>query len=165
VTRSASVLPVRSLFLTGLPRVPVREWRALLLPHAGHIYSGHIAGAAVSSVDCPPVLLFLGPNHCGVGAPVAVSQKIWSTPLGDVFPHRPLLDLVLSLVPEARIDEVAHTGEHAIEVLMPFLQIACPSFEAVCISFGNPISTFVSKREKGLPRSFASSNRTAAGVP
>lgn len=53
------------LSTAGVPRHLATEWRALLLPHAGHVYSGGICGAGVGAVELPPTVLMIGPNHHG----------------------------------------------------------------------------------------------------
>jgi AmmeMemoRadiSam system protein B len=121
------------------PRRGFSDWRALLLPHAGHIFSGHIAGPAIASVDWPSFAILLGPNHRGVGSGIAISSaKSWSTPLGDVWTSGPLTDALAASIPDAALDDIAHEKEHSLEVLLPFLQSAAPGIEIACISFSEP---------------------------
>ena len=67
---------------------PERESRraaAILAPHAGYIYSGPCAGRTYSKVHIPGLVVLLGPNHSGLGAPLAiVDEGEWETPLGRV---------------------------------------------------------------------------------
>ncbi|MFI5182541.1 MAG: AmmeMemoRadiSam system protein B [Thermoanaerobaculia bacterium] len=121
------------------PRVPSDRWRALLLPHAGHVYSGAIAAAGVASVAWPSTILLLGPNHHGAGAAAALSTyAAWRTPLGDVPASMPLAADLLALCPEIREDEAAHREEHSLEVILPFLQKAAADFSIACVSIGEP---------------------------
>ncbi|OGW78588.1 MAG: AmmeMemoRadiSam system protein B, partial [Omnitrophica bacterium GWA2_52_8] len=60
--------------------------RAVIVPHAGNIYSGKTAGAVWSAVGVPDRVLAIGPNHYGVGAKIAVlNDGLWRTPLGDLI--------------------------------------------------------------------------------
>jgi len=132
---------VRRLLEDEAPRtpLPVERWRALLLPHAGHMYSGRIAAKGVAAVDWPSRVILLGPNHRGTGAAAALSPaSAWRTPLGDVPADRPLAEALLAACPEIVEDAAAHGKEHALEVLLPFLQAAQPGLSAVCLSLGEP---------------------------
>jgi hypothetical protein len=118
---------------------PAGNWRALLLPHAGHMYSGHIAAKGIAAVSWPRRAILLGPNHRGDGAAAAVSPATaWRTPLGDVPVDRPLLEALLATGPGLEEDPAAHAKEHALEVLLPFLQEVRPDLSIVCISIGEP---------------------------
>jgi AmmeMemoRadiSam system protein B len=118
---------------------PAGSWRALLLPHAGHVYSGGIAAAGVGAVAWPARAILLGPNHHGTGAGVALSPaSAWRTPLGDVPRDATLAADLKALCPVLEEDETAHRHEHSLEVLLPFLQKAAPSLSAVFISIGDP---------------------------
>ena len=96
--------------------------KVVIVPHAGFIYSGEVAGTTLARVEIPETVILLGPNHHGLGAPLAVSGEDWETPLGTV----PLAqDLAAALVRSSKLfksDNAAHRGEHALEVQLPFLQ-------------------------------------------
>jgi len=122
----------------GTPR-PAGSWRALLLPHAGHVYSGGIAAAGVAAVAWPKTVLLLGPNHHGIGASAALSpDDAWRTPLGEVPRNEALAKDLLALCPALEEDAVAHRLEHSLEVIVPFLQAAAPGLSMVCVSIGEP---------------------------
>ena len=102
---------------------------AVVVPHAGHVYSGPIAGFAYASIDPSVVerVILLGPAHYvpvdGIGVSTATA---WRTPLGDVE-----LDAEVAGELSARIDTVvvadaAHAPEHSLEVQVPFLQRVLP---------------------------------------
>jgi MEMO1 family protein len=119
-----------------------RRIRAIIVPHAGYIYSGPIAAHAFGAVaeERPPAsVLVLGVNHHGLGARAALSASEWTMPLGPV-PTDP--DLVRALSkPPVEVDERAHSLEHSIEVELPFLQYVLPHPRVVelSVSFG-PLS-------------------------
>lgn len=106
--------------------------RAVVVPHAGYVYSGAIAARAyqvVGSSAAPDAVLVLGVDHHGGGAPFALSARPWRTPLGEVRPDPALLE-ALARDP-LRIDEGAHRREHSIEVQLPFLQTVLPEVPVV----------------------------------
>jgi hypothetical protein len=95
---------------------------ACVAPHAGYIYSGRVAGELYGHLEVPRRVVVLGPNHTGLGAPVAVApDDAWSTPLGPVPVDRELAALLLARHPDATSDPGAHRREHSIEVQLPFL--------------------------------------------
>ena len=56
-----------------------------IVPHAGYMYSGPVAGAVYAGLDLPQRCILMCPNHTGVGQPLAImSQGAWETPLGQV---------------------------------------------------------------------------------
>jgi AmmeMemoRadiSam system protein B len=128
-----------SLGAARSPRLPESAWRALLLPHAGHVYSGAITGAGVGAVELPATVLLIGPNHHGEGAAVSLSDAAaWRTPLGDVPVARDLVDELLASGAAIRPDARAHRHEHSLEVILPFLQAARPDVSIACLSLGEP---------------------------
>src|SRR5579862_6312172 len=55
-----------------------------IAPHAGYMYSGHVAGAVYSQIQIPAVAILLCPNHTGIGHPLSImSEGAWETPLGS----------------------------------------------------------------------------------
>jgi AmmeMemoRadiSam system protein B len=111
--------------------------RAVMVPHAGYIYSGRVAGAVYAAAGLPEALVILCPNHTGAGEPIAVMNRgAWLTPLGEAPIHEALADLILAACPGAVVDAAAHRDEHALEVQLPFLQVARPGFRFVPICVG-----------------------------
>jgi MEMO1 family protein len=111
--------------------------RACLVPHAGYIYSGHVAGAVLARVMLPRKIVILGVRHYPLGEPIAIlSSGAWRTPLGDA----PIDDFVASALKKACPllceDSVAHSREHSIEVELPFLQVLVPGFTFVPVALG-----------------------------
>lgn len=97
--------------------------RACLVPHAGYLYSGAVAGAVFGRIVVPKKVLLLGVRHYPRGEAWAIlSEGAWRTPLGDV----PIdAELAAKLRKECSLlqeDSVAHSREHSLEVELPFLQ-------------------------------------------
>lgn len=108
-----------------------------IVPHAGYIYSGHVAGAVFAQLEIPELCLVLCPNHTGIGRPLAiVSEGAWETPLGRV----PIDDAFARALKQRCVlleeDSTAHRNEHATEVELPFLQIRRPKLRFVPVALG-----------------------------
>jgi AmmeMemoRadiSam system protein B len=108
-----------------------------IAPHAGYMYSGHVAGAVYSQIDIPSLAILLCPNHTGLGHPLSImSEGAWETPLGSVPVDVDLAAALRSECPLLAEDRNAHRSEHAIEVQLPFLQIRRPDLRIVPIVVG-----------------------------
>lgn len=107
---------------------------AAVCPHAGHRYSGHVAGAVFSHLVLPDTVVLLGPNHWDTGPPISVfPEGTWLLPGGSLTVNRSLTAALLERFPLATADTVAHEGEHCLEVLLPFLRQARPTVQIVPI--------------------------------
>ncbi|MBI4436967.1 MAG: AmmeMemoRadiSam system protein B [Candidatus Omnitrophica bacterium] len=118
-----------------------RDAKGLVVPHAGLVYSGKVAGEVYASISWPKTVVLLGPNHTGEGRPMSLSTaEKWRTPLGDVEVDRELADSLLRQTPELEEDDEAHHFEHSLEVQLPFLQILAPQTKIVpiAVGFGTP---------------------------
>jgi len=108
-----------------------------VVPHAGYMYSGHVAGAVFRRLDLPKRMVILCPNHTGMGEPLAImSEGAWQTPLGEVPIDGELAAELKQRLPLLSEDEAAHRSEHALEVQLPFLQVLAPGFTFVPIAVG-----------------------------
>jgi MEMO1 family protein len=119
---------------SGVEPSPVK---ACLVPHAGYVYSGNVAGAVLSRVALPRKILILGVRHSPRGQQVAIlSTGAWRTPLGDAPIDTPLAEALRAACPLVREDSVAHSTEHSLEVQLPFLQVLAPGFAFVPLALG-----------------------------
>jgi len=110
---------------------------ACMVPHAGYMYSGHVAGAVFARLDLPQRFIMLGPRHFPRGASMAIlSEGAWRTPLGDAQVDAALAAELRNACPLLREDSVAHEHEHALEVQLPFLQRRAGDFRFVPIALG-----------------------------
>jgi MEMO1 family protein len=111
--------------------------KSCLVPHAGYVYSGHVAGAVFAKIRLPRKIVILGVRHRPPGSPAAIiSQGAWRTPLGDAMIDEELAGALrreCSLLSE---DAVAHSKEHSLEVQLPFLQALDAGFTFVPIALG-----------------------------
>ena len=108
-----------------------------VVPHAGYMYSGHVAGAVYRRLDLPRRMVILCPNHTGMGEPLAImSEGAWHTPLGDAPIDAAMANELKSRMSLLTEDQEAHRYEHALEVQLPFLQVLAPGFQFVPITVG-----------------------------
>ncbi len=104
----------------------VKKPRALIVPHAGYIYSGSIAGAAYSLlIDYAHTInnvILLGPSHhVGFQGLAGSHFTRFSTPLGEIPLDIETLNK-LERLPQVSLLNEAHELEHSLEVQLPFLQ-------------------------------------------
>lgn len=114
--------------------------KALVVPHAGYVYSGPIAASAylrlapARSVIRRVVLL--GPSHRvplqGMAVP---GSDAFATPLGLVPVDDGARQAALAL-PGVRVDDLPHAAEHSLEVQLPFLQTVLDDFEVLPVAVG-----------------------------
>ena len=165
---AGSFYPTESAALTdalgGMTYARDDRVRALgiVVPHAGYVYSGHIAGAVYSNVNLPARHIILGPNHTGLGRPLAMMRTgQWKTPLGMVNIHTELADVLLGLDSELENDVDAHRMEHALEVQLPFLQfLSNDDIRFVPIVIGTIDLEVLSRLGKAIARAVAASEKS-----
>ncbi len=109
---------------------------AVIMPHAGYVYSGATAGLTISRVHVPETVIILGPNHHGRGAAVALGTVDWEMPMGTVPIDQELAAQLLKVSTIITEDEHAHNSEHSLEVQVPFLQFLQKNLQIVpiCVS-------------------------------
>lgn len=116
---------------------PLLQAKAVVVPHAGYIYSGPVTGKVLSAVEVPRRTILLGPNHTGLGGALALSpDAAWRTPLGAVSTDSGLNQNLLQSCPGLREDAAAHLKEHSLEVQIPFLQAIRPDCRISAITIG-----------------------------
>src|SRR5580700_2812159 len=120
----------------GNTRSPVRAI-GCIAPHAGYMYSGHVAGAVFARIEIPRLCVVMCPNHTGMGRALAImSEGMWETPLGDVPIDDRLANALKQRFPALQEDSAAHRAEHAAEVELPFLLLRQPEPTFVPIALG-----------------------------
>jgi AmmeMemoRadiSam system protein B len=133
--------------------------RAVIVPHAGYIYSGRVAGKVFSAVHVPKRIILLGPNHSGRGEALALSpDSEWRTPLGLVGLDSELNQLLVQECPELKEDAAAHRSEHGIEVQIPFIQVLQPEFRFSAICVGTTKYSSLEALGHGLAKVIQSAN-------
>jgi len=108
-----------------------------VVPHAGLMYSGHVAAAFYAGAELPRRFIILCPNHTGFGHFAAINREgEWLTPLGSVSVDTPLADALMQQSQLLADDSRAHAREHSLEVQLPFLQQLLGDFTFVPICLG-----------------------------
>jgi len=100
--------------------------RGLILPHAGYIYSGEIAGSGyrkLSNQSAPANIFLLGSSHRHYYKGAAVyNQSGFQTPFGLAKINTSMANDIIASNLLFSTNEDAHTKEHSLEVQVPFLQ-------------------------------------------
>jgi AmmeMemoRadiSam system protein B len=115
--------------------------KAIIVPHAGYIYSGPIAATAYARLkkahDLITRVVIIGPSHRVAFKGLAVSKaQAFITPLGSITVDREATATIAKL-PFVDYLEEAHTHEHSLEVHLPFLQEMLDDFKIVPIVAGD----------------------------
>ena len=106
--------------------------RGCVVPHAGYMYSGHVAGAVYAAMEIPARCILLGPRHFPRGEAMAIlTEGSFATPLGEAQIDSTLARELAYECPRLREDSVAHEREHSLEVQIPFLQRLVGDFRFV----------------------------------
>lgn len=115
-----------------------RRPKALVVPHAGYVYSGPIAGSAYAQLRAPlPTrVVLLGPAHYELVRGLALPAcEALETPLGEVPVDTEAAAAALRL-PCVVESADAHAREHSLEVQLPFLQRVLPFFHLLPLAVG-----------------------------
>ena len=127
-----------------------REIVALVVPHAGYMYSGAIASHSYCHLienGFANTFIILGPNHTGVGSGVSLmTEGAWETPLGTIHIDETLAGRAWTGIIDN--DASAHRYEHSIEVQLPFLQYIKQKFSFVPICMA--MQDYETSREVGV---------------
>jgi AmmeMemoRadiSam system protein B len=105
---------------------PEESPKALIVPHAGYIYSGPVAASAYARLSAASGkiqrVILLGPAHrVAFRGLAASSAQYFSTPLGLIRIDQAAMDDIL-VMPQVHVIDEAHKDEHSLEVQLPFLQ-------------------------------------------
>lgn len=117
--------------------------KALIVPHAGYIYSGQTAAYAYKLLNNQKKIILLGPCHNASHGLLSDTSDYWETPLGKTKLFHP--DIRSELSPKL------HKIEHSLEVQLPFLQCTLKEFEICPILIANTDLNFVSKEIESIP--------------
>ncbi|MGB5261547.1 MAG: AmmeMemoRadiSam system protein B [Gammaproteobacteria bacterium] len=132
---------VRAMLAVAHSEETLRMPKALIVPHAGYIYSGPVAATAyarlAAQADRIRRVVLLGPVHRvpvrGLALPAA---RTFSTPLGDIPLDEAAMEKVAGLS-QVVVSEAAHGPEHSLEVHLPFLQAVLGAFQLLPLAVGD----------------------------
>lgn len=115
--------------------------KALIVPHAGYIYSGEIAAYAYRLLQKYPKyfkrVLIMGPSHyVSLNGATFPSADVFETPLGEIKIDKVMLEKMLLDFSYISVSDKAHSEEHSLEVQLPFLQEILNEFEFLPLIVG-----------------------------
>jgi AmmeMemoRadiSam system protein B/AmmeMemoRadiSam system protein A len=117
---------------------------AVIVPHAGYLYSGAVAGYAfrvIEEAGCADhTVVVIGDTHTGSGsAQIAVwASGAFETPLGTVPVDEAVGQALIAADPSIQFDQMAFLTEHPVENQLPFIQAVCPGAQIVPIVIRQP---------------------------
>jgi MEMO1 family protein len=159
---SASILKLAIEKFMGDALTPqTKKPLAIVVPHAGYVYSGQICADGWNQVrgGAYDIVILLGTNHTAPGL-----RKIalypgggFRTPLGTAMVDGDLVAAILAASPDCVSDAGPHVREHSIEVQVPFVQVLFPqarivaaivgdSDAALCNRFGTALASVLKGR-------------------
>jgi hypothetical protein len=136
---------VNNLLAAAPTRSDLPRPKALIVPHAGYVYSGAVAAAAYAPLqhyrDSFKKVVLLGPAHrVAINGLALMDVQFFRTPLGDVPQH---YNQRLLQLPQVNVVDQAHWQEHSLEVQLPFLQTVLTDFSLVALVVGNSTASDV----------------------
>jgi AmmeMemoRadiSam system protein B len=110
----------------------------LVAPHAGHFFSGHVAGAAFATLTSRAfdTVILIGPDHKGAALDGIATLDVdaWQTPLGDIPVDWQMLDALRS---DIEVKLLSTDDEHSLEIELPFLQMTLSNFKLAPLMMGD----------------------------
>ncbi len=96
--------------------------KAIIVPHAGYVYSGHAAMAAFQHLEASENFFIIAPSHHEDFNNIALPEfTYFETPLGNIEVNNKLIAEIAEKFPSIVADEIFE-NEHSIEVQLPFIQ-------------------------------------------
>ena len=114
--------------------------KAIIVPHAGYVYSGPVAASVYAALSAMRGTLqrvvLLGPTHrVAVDGLAVPSSTAFATPLGNVPVDRQAIAAIEDL-PQVLVHDGTHAQEHSLEVQLPFLQTVLGEFSLLPLAVG-----------------------------
>lgn len=115
--------------------------RLVMVPHAGYMFSGEPCGRTLAQANLASKVILLGPNHTGLGSPLSVwNSGAWEFPGGRLEVDAELAGQLIDSGVGFVENQAAHSREHSLEVIIPFLHYLNPATQIVpvCVSESSP---------------------------
>ncbi len=144
-----------SMFLEAAPQLKLSgKLQAMIVPHAGYLYSGGVAARAYSQLlksDFTHVVV-IAPSHQDSFDFISVfNGEGYRTPLGDVPVDESICRKLVDFSEFIRYSEMGHSpAEHSLEVQLPFLQWSLSGFSLIPISMGNQDRNLIDRLSEAL---------------
>jgi MEMO1 family protein len=130
------------------------EIKALVVPHAGYDFSAPVAAYAYKAIEGKSygTVVLISNSHSAYFQGIAVDDSdIWRTPLGEVEVDRKAAEKLKDYDKSITINGEPHTGDHVLEVQVPFLQsVLKKGFKILPILFGNTDASSFKKLAQAL---------------
>lgn len=137
----ASLQQLVDELLQQIPDTAEPPPKAIIVPHAGYLYSGPVAASAYARLRAARAsirrVVLLGPSHrVGFHGLATSSADTFRTPLGDIPVDTAAVSQINAL-PQVQVRDLAHLHEHSLEVHLPFLQESLENFTLVPVVVGD----------------------------
>ncbi len=143
---SGEIFAKLDLIMSKLSPLKKEKVIAVISPHAGWAYSGAVAAKVFASIEVPGDVILIGPNHRGIGDTAAIdSSKSWSFPFGDIPVNGKIAKEIAKRCLSVSFDSRAHSKEHSLEVIIPFLYARNKSVRIIPISLFTEDETIVAE--------------------
>lgn len=151
-------------FLQDAVTVEIAKPVAMVVPHAGYIYSGQICADGFKQVSQEKidVIVILGTNHTHPNFPQVslYPGDGYRTPLGVAKIDKDIVALLIKEAPgECVLEQSLHKQEHSVEVIVPFIQVVFPEAKIVPAVVGSADSKICERFGRSLAK--ALKNRRA----
>jgi hypothetical protein len=127
---------------------------ALIVPHAGYVFSGSVAAYGfkqLTNADYDTAVIIASDHQFPLSDPISIwAEGGFETPLGIVPVDAELSAAILASDSRITFDEMAHDGEHPIEIELPYLQRVCPQCKIVPILMGDDSQESIQMLSKAL---------------
>ena len=132
---------VEQLLKASMASFEAERPKALIVPHAGYVYSGRVAGQAYAQLITHAGIIrrvvLLGPTHRVSVRGLALPQADrFGTPLGEIGIDQDAIDRLAGM-PQVVVNGATHATEHSLEVQLPFLQSVLHEFTLVPLAVGD----------------------------
>jgi len=126
--------------LSGTEQKPGLRPKAIIVPHAGYVYSGAVAASVYARLatlrGTIRRIVLLGPTHrVAVDGLALPASSAFATPLGIVPVDQPAVEAIKDM-PQIVVSDAVHAQEHSLEVQLPFLQSVFGEFSLLPLAVG-----------------------------
>lgn len=158
----SSLKAMISDFMANAEKRPIEgELLALIVPHAGYIYSGQVAASAYKQIEGMhfDTVVLVGVSHRSAIRGASVYRSGWyETPLGTVEIDSDMAEELMAQDDIFSFQPRAHAIEHSLEVQIPFLQQVLSDFKIVPILMGHWSESICSAVSDALAKTIRSKN-------
>jgi AmmeMemoRadiSam system protein B len=137
------------------PLPAISKAKGLVIPHAGYVYSGQTAAFGFKSLDVFRIktVIVLSPSHREYFQGICIYDGDgYETPLGIVPVNKEKVEQLTENSKHIFCGKHGHQEEHAVEVILPFLQVLLPKFDFVPVVMGDQEGQYINALAEALPK-------------